>query len=665
MSQYNHMPPPGPYVPPNQSAPAQQHASQAPTSHQYNTGSYGCSNQAQKGVGGFGQMMNQRLEQAVTTGKPMLNKLGNAISSKLGNKPTPGPPQHLQNYQNYQNQYGQHNQAQTYQQPHGQSLSPPPPPQQNWGHPPPPRPSNASPAAQHSPYQQPTHHTPTSGPPGQINYFPQQTNQAPATQAYTHQSPPTTLGYNPSQYSQGGSPGGQMQTQGQLGQGQDMQGHLSASFQTHNQVQSHHTGQQMGVVGGSQGVQNTSSPHTSSVSPVVPAQQWGHLSTEHTSGVVSQSQADVPTKPLQPYSPTPTPNPLEQKEQKQQQLWNLWNSATPVNTLPQGQLQTLPGTANSSNTHDSNSAPQIPSNKPVHSSLQPVSPLQDNGAHSGPTEFIAELPGDMGSLTLLEAKPQTCGLGITGSQYQAYRPSGSQTGSPSPGPNAAHQTSNGSNKPLADPWRFANIATETPTREFYILADLLFDALDRKFEPRHTGLLEAPKMLGGWVRLTQDARDLFSYKSYSAFAKLWSLEGIPHMMVPCEAALAPNWNFDQDMHARDMQVCQNPPTSYSRYPTYMPALNRAGWYKFFFLEMMHAPDDIEALVPALCADTYKPGVLQHPDLNKRDRTDMGGLQARAAAVKTFAMQRVCEETKAAMAEDPDVSPGHRHAGMGS
>ena len=159
--------------------------------------------------------------------------------------------------------------------------------------------------------------------------------------------------------------------------------------------------------------------------------------------------------------------------------------------------------------------------------------------------------------------------------------------------------------------------------------------------------------------------DVFSYNSYSAFAKLWSLEGIPHMMVPCEASLTPNWKFDQDMHAGDVQVCQKAPTSLSRYTTYMPALNRAGWYKFFFLEMLHAPADIEALVPALCADTYKPGVLQHPDLNKRDRTDLGGLQARAAAIKTFAMQRVCEETKAVMAEEAHVGSGHTHAGAGS
>jgi hypothetical protein len=47
--------------------------------------------------------------------------------------------------------------------------------------------------------------------------------------------------------------------------------------------------------------------------------------------------------------------------------------------------------------------------------------------------------------------------------------------------------------------------TEQPTREFYILADLLFDALDRKFEPQNTGLLEAPKVLRSWMELTQDA----------------------------------------------------------------------------------------------------------------------------------------------------------------
>lgn len=87
----------------------------------------------------------------------------------------------------------------------------------------------------------------------------------------------------------------------------------------------------------------------------------------------------------------------------------------------------------------------------------------------------------------------------------------------------------------------------------------------------------------------------------------------------------------------------------------MPALNRAGWYKLFFLEVMHAPDDTGNLIAVLCADTYKPGVLHHADLSKRDKSEVPALQARAAAIQTYAMGRVCEETKAAMAADAEVA----------
>ena len=94
-----------------------------------------------------------------------------------------------------------------------------------------------------------------------------------------------------------------------------------------------------------------------------------------------------------------------------------------------------------------------------------------------------------------------------------------------------------------------------------------------------------------------------------------------------------------------------PPTSVSGYTTYTPALNRAGWYKYFFLEMMHAPDEIGDVIVALCADTYKPGILNHPDLNRRDRALNPALQARAAEIQRLAIARVCEETKAAMTAD--------------
>lgn len=89
-------------------------------------------------------------------------------------------------------------------------------------------------------------------------------------------------------------------------------------------------------------------------------------------------------------------------------------------------------------------------------------------------------------------------------------------------------------------------------------------------------------------------------------------------------------------------------TNPAPHATYMPALNRAGWYKFFFLEMLHGPNNINKLIPVLCPEAYKPGVLHHPDLAKRDKAEAPGLQSRAADIQAAAINQVCEETKAAM-----------------
>ena len=223
-----------------------------------------------------------------------------------------------------------------------------------------------------------------------------------------------------------------------------------------------------------------------------------------------------------------------------------------------------------------------------------------------------------------------------------------------------------SSAPYADPWRFADPLTELPTREFYAIADLLFEALDRKFEPQNTGMLEASKVLRSWIDLSEDATrkplkvrhyfaatdpdlcaELFSYNSYNAFARLWTLQGIPHIMVPCHPSLTPIWNFNQHSHAQELKVSTMSVPA-ATYATYMPALNRAGWYKFFFLEILHGPDNVNKLMPALCSEAYKPGVLHQPDLTKRDKAEVPALQLRAAEIQAAAINQVCNETKAAM-----------------
>lgn len=120
----------------------------------------------------------------------------------------------------------------------------------------------------------------------------------------------------------------------------------------------------------------------------------------------------------------------------------------------------------------------------------------------------------------------------------------------------------------------------------------------------------------------------------------------------------PIWNFDQLSQGQEIRVPAQTPNQSLSHATYMPALNRAGWYKFFFLETVHAPNDLSELMHKFCSDTYKPGVLQHPDFSKRERSESTSLQARAGELQTYAIARVCDETRFDMAADPEVESGY-------
>lgn len=119
------------------------------------------------------------------------------------------------------------------------------------------------------------------------------------------------------------------------------------------------------------------------------------------------------------------------------------------------------------------------------------------------------------------------------------------------------------------------------------------------------------------------------------------------MMVPIQPALTPQWNFQPQTNSQDVKIPDDLPLS-STYPSYMPALNRAGWYKYFFLEMLCDVDSLEKLMRAFCADTYKPNVLNQPDLQKRDRSDAPALTARAKALRTRALERACKDAVSAI-----------------
>lgn len=118
-------------------------------------------------------------------------------------------------------------------------------------------------------------------------------------------------------------------------------------------------------------------------------------------------------------------------------------------------------------------------------------------------------------------------------------------------------------------------------------------------------------------------------------------------MVPVDAHLRPQWNFEYKAHGHAMRIPLEFPPAGTPYPRYMPALNRVGWYKYLFLEAASEPESLSRMLSLFCSDTYKPGILQHPDVDKQDRTEITVLTMRAKSVRTV-LERVCQEMAAAM-----------------
>ncbi|KAF2746118.1 hypothetical protein M011DRAFT_478502 [Sporormia fimetaria CBS 119925] len=357
------------------------------------------------------------------------------------------------------------------------------------------------------------------------------------------------------------------------------------------------------------------------MSPVQQQDQAG-LAEQHEPGASQDQPPQSPQEqaPSQLQSPVPTENANE----------------TPISPGPQ-------------------QSPSSPAPVPGHNPTPSLSPSGD---------FVAELPADMGSLNISEdpnrSRPGSVSLQPEQAQYTAYRP---QSGSPAPSQsfNIPRRAVSSSSipAPLAEHWKIADAATELPTREFYILADLLFDALDRKFAPHNTGLIEASKLLDSWKAqdLPDEVAQLFSYNNYTAFTRLWTLESIPHFLVPSIPTLIPFGAFDtnSEQSAQTLRISTNEQPADAPYPTYIPALNRHGWYKSLFLEALAEPESLHRMLYAFSIDTYRPGILDHPDTAKMDKPEMPGLAERAKEVRAV-LERVCAEVAKEMQEAPPTQP---------
>ncbi|KAF2806415.1 uncharacterized protein BDZ99DRAFT_422811 [Mytilinidion resinicola] len=381
-------------------------------------------------------------------------------------------------------------------------------------------------------------------------------------------------------------------------------------------------------------------------------QQWpdnGQMNVQQNPQNIASPEIPQNTAHFNPTPPPqgfPTPS-VPQSATTQPPQWTPTPTSAPMSPANQYQIapinppQFSPDQVSPPPLQQSGGPPEA---TPSHIESKPTTSQPPLSSVPPPTEFIAELPADWGyaqssvnPLSKPTPPPQ---------QYQAYHaPTGSRPQSFSV-PRRAISTSSVSAHISTGPWRIVDPSTEQPTPEFFVIADLLFDGLDKKCEPKNTGFLEASKILESWKvqEMADEPARLFMHNNFHAFASLWTLEGIPHVMVPNEPRLTPS----QIPLPQSLKISPNLPAPTSTYPSYIPALNRAGWYKYFFLEVVGEREGLEKMLPAFCADTYNPATAGHPDLSRRDKGEPQSLSARANALRTGAIARVCQEAAAAI-----------------
>ncbi|OCL03903.1 hypothetical protein AOQ84DRAFT_391883 [Glonium stellatum] len=674
MSQFPHAPPippqSGPGVPPPYAQP-----SQSPYSTSQGQGQYysqppnAISNQPSSGnnyvpqyvppatqnhastPSAIGQMFNQ----AVTTGKPVWQKLTKSVGQKLNKQPLSSTHATSSPQNAYQPQQYQSAQQQIPQQAGTQPS--------NWQSP-------AYHNSQQSPYPPSNYPTPS---PVQNSYFPPQQHTQASTQPQLSQ-----------QHQQ------QQQQQQPIQQQQPpIQPTFTQTASSYNQYGSteHNTsmGNPQGIPHQESIVGNSMMPqYAQNMSPMSPPQpysatpfssnstdqmnQWTSVSAGMTSASPVNQSAGPPSTPQHAptFTPTPPPQaysaaPVPTNNTEQTQQWGSMGSGAPPPASPNNPNTTYPA---SSSQHPAGDH-QVPPDSNMQNvrltegaqSQPPVNPAnnQPEKAPSTPNEFIAELPADIGGLTVggphQEANMSSNLPQNPAQQYQLYQQIQHSQSSQPMQSSQSQQPFTVSRRALSDtskvtpigPWRIADPNTEEPTKEFFSIADLLYDGLDRNCEPKNTGILEATKILESWraQEMAEDAAQLFSHDSFRAFAHLWALEGIPHLMVPVQPSLTPSWSVQPKPYT--LKISPELPAPNAPYASYVPALNRSGWYKYLFLELVGDPEGLEKLMPRFCADTYNPSGAGHPDLSRRERNEPAPLSARANQIRTGAIARACQE----------------------
>jgi hypothetical protein len=159
---------------------------------------------------------------------------------------------------------------------------------------------------------------------------------------------------------------------------------------------------------------------------------------------------------------------------------------------------------------------------------------------------------------------------------------------------------------------------------------------------------------------TNTLTELFAHNNWQALSKIWSLEGIPHILMPTSPNLIPSYacfTFPSApsgvFHDAFPQFPETLPDENTPLPTYAPCLPYSSYVAFFFLELYDDPTALPRMVQKFCSSSYNPlpgAQTKHPDLANYNPAVPEALMQKYKDLRNAAVERALVEAGEDMAK---------------
>ncbi|KAH8724302.1 hypothetical protein GQ44DRAFT_773232 [Phaeosphaeriaceae sp. PMI808] len=192
------------------------------------------------------------------------------------------------------------------------------------------------------------------------------------------------------------------------------------------------------------------------------------------------------------------------------------------------------------------------------------------------------------------------------------------------------------------PWSILIPGTEQASPQFIAYLSFLFDAIDQRFEPRNTGLLEAFKIVEFWkLESPEQDHSMFIPDNYRLMGLLWGFCGAEHVMLPCDSKCRPATASSMVAPINPgMEIIFQGRNNSAGGLQFLPAMTRRGFVYWYFTDLCQNPSDVKKYMKALFPNGISASGL--PDVELFQETSTGNLGQKCKELAQWATARAIQ-----------------------